>query len=35
LNQDTALALLVRVGAVALMVWTVKQAWTARPEGDG
>ena len=35
LNQDTALAFLIRVGAVALMVWTVKQAWTARPEGDG
>ncbi len=28
LNQDTALAFLVRVGAVALMVWTLKGAWT-------
>jgi hypothetical protein len=28
LNQDTALAWLVRVGAVALMVWTLKRAWT-------
>ncbi len=27
LNQDTVLAWLVRFGAVALMVWTVKQAW--------
>ena len=28
LNQDTALAWLVRVGAVALMIWTLKRAWT-------
>ncbi|MER2527263.1 MAG: hypothetical protein ABTR07_04970 [Candidatus Competibacter denitrificans] len=27
LNQDTALAFLVRVGAVALMAWAVWQAW--------
>lgn len=33
LNQDTTLAWLVRLGAVALMVWTVKQAWT-RPHGE-
>ena len=30
LNQDTALAMLVRLGAVGLMVWTVKRAWTTR-----
>ena len=34
LNQDTALAWLVRLGAVALMVWTVKQAWTPPTEDD-
>jgi hypothetical protein len=28
LEQDTTLAFLIRVGAVALMVWTVRQAWT-------
>ncbi len=28
LNQETTLAFLVRMGAVALMVWTLKQAWT-------
>ncbi|MFZ4789505.1 MAG: hypothetical protein ACOYMW_01115 [Candidatus Competibacteraceae bacterium] len=28
LNQDTALAVLVRIGAMVLMVWIVKQAWT-------
>ena len=33
LNQDTALAWLVRLGAVALMAWTVKQAWTP-PDGE-
>lgn len=27
LNQDTALAFLVRLGAVALMIWTLRQAW--------
>jgi hypothetical protein len=33
LNQDTGLAFLVRVGAVALMAWTLKQAWTP-PDGE-
>ena len=33
LNQDTTLAWLVRLGAVALMAWTVKQAWTP-PDGE-
>ena len=28
LNQDTTLAWSVRFGAVALMIWTLKQAWT-------
>ena len=28
LNQDTALAFLVRIGALILMAWIVKQAWT-------
>ena len=32
LQQDTTLAFLVRVGAVALMVWTVRQAWTRGAE---
>ncbi|MBL8253390.1 MAG: hypothetical protein JNJ76_07310 [Candidatus Competibacter sp.] len=29
LRHDTALASLVRIGAVALMAWTLKRAWTA------
>ncbi len=32
LNQDTTLAWLMRFGALALMFWTVKQAWTRSPE---
>ena len=28
LNHDTTLAFLTRVGAVALMLWVVKQSWT-------
>ena len=32
LNQDITLAWLVRLGAVALMLWTVKQAWTTPAE---
>ena len=35
LNQDTALAGLVRVGAVALMAWTVWRAWTVRTDRAG
>ena len=27
LNQDTTLAFLVRIGCIALMAWTLKQAW--------
>jgi hypothetical protein len=34
LNQDTALALLVRVGAVALMAWAVIRAWHAAAQAD-
>ncbi len=34
LNHDITLAFLIRVGAVALMAWTLKQAWT-RPEDEG
>jgi hypothetical protein len=33
LNQNTTLAWLVRLGAVALMVWTMKQAWM-QPDGN-
>lgn len=32
LNQDATLAWLMRLGAMALMFWTVKQAWTRSPE---
>lgn len=32
LNQDTALAWLVRIGALILLAWIVKQAWTT---GEG
>ncbi len=34
LNQDTALAFLVRAGAVALMAWTVWQAWRVAAQQD-
>ena len=32
LEQDTTLAFLVRIGAVALMVWTVRRAWARGAE---
>lgn len=35
LNQDTTLAFLVRIGCIALMAWTLKQAWANPADRTG
>jgi hypothetical protein len=34
LRHDTALATLVRIGAMVLIAWTLKQAWTTHMDAD-